>query len=259
MRPDMRLDINCDLGESFGVYSYGADAEMMPLITSANVACGGHAGDPATMRSSVEQALAHGVAIGAHVGLADRWGFGRREIPTTGPELYELALAQMGALDAFVHVAGARLQHLKLHGSLYVMANRDPGLAEAACRAVLDYDSSLAVYALPGSALSAAAARAGLDVVREYFADRPYDGTEVQMYRRASADIGTPGEAAARTAAALADPAFTGAGGIGSICIHSDTPNAPRYLRAVLKRLDAAGATIRSPRPTAGRYAPTDY
>lgn len=249
------VDINCDLGESFGVYTYGADAEMMPLITSANVACGGHAGDPGTMRSSVGQAIAHGVAIGAHVGLADRWGFGRREIPTTGPELYELTLAQMGALDAFVRVAGAQLRHLKLHGSLYMMANRDPGLAEAACHAVLDYDSSLAVYALPQSALSAAAARAGLDVVREYFADRSYDGTEVHMYRRSAADIGTPDEAAARTVSALGDPAFTNVGGIDSICVHSDTPDAPRYLRAVLKRLDSAGVTIRPPRSAAGRYA----
>ncbi|MFI5611558.1 LamB/YcsF family protein [Amycolatopsis sp. NPDC051903] len=241
------LDLNCDLGESYGVYRYGADAEMMPLITSANIACGAHAGDPATMRRSVRAALDHDVAIGAHVGLADRWGFGRREIPTSAGELYDLCLAQLGALDAFVRAAGARMHHLKLHGSLYVMANRDPDLAASTCRAVLDFDGSLAVYALPGSALAEATGAAGLRLAGEYFADRPYAGTEVQMYRRTPEDIGTPAQAAARALAALTGPEFSALGGIDTVCVHSDTPDAPRYLRGLRQHLARAGFSPRAP------------
>ncbi|MEV0074183.1 MULTISPECIES: LamB/YcsF family protein [unclassified Amycolatopsis] len=248
------LDLNCDLGESYGVYSYGADAEMMPLITSANIACGAHAGDPATMRRSVRAALDHDVAMGAHVGLPDRWGFGRREIPTSAGELYDLCLAQLGALDAFVRAAGARLRHLKLHGSLYVMANRDPDLAASTCQAVLDFDSSLAVYALPGSALAKATGAAGLRLVGEYFADRPYAGTEVQMYRRSTEDPGTPEQAAARTLAALTGPEFSALGGIGTVCVHSDTVDAPRYLRVLRQHLATAGFSPRAPEQTPAEH-----
>ena len=243
-----RLDLNADLGESFGVYRYGADEQLMPLITSANVACGAHAGDPCTMRESVELAAEHGVAVGAHVGLADREGFGRRMIPVTPPEVRDLCLAQMGALSGFLRAAGLPLAHLKLHGALYMMANADPELAAATAGAVTAFDPDLAVFALPGSALSTAAAAAGLQVVEEFFADRPYRGREVQMFGWTAADVGSPEDAAARAAAMLADPAFTG---VGTVCVHSDTPGAPALLAAVRARLIAAGCGLAAPHTSA--------
>lgn len=241
---DRVLDLNADLGESFGVYRYGADEALMPLLTSANVACGAHAGEPRTMRESVELAGRHGVAVGAHVGLADRAGFGRRMIPVTPGEVRDLCLAQMGALSGFLRAAGLPMAHLKLHGALYMMANADPALAEATTAAVSDFDPGLAVFALPGSALGAAAAEAGLRVVEEYFADRPYRGAEVQMFGWTPEQVGTPDDAAARALALLSEPTFAG---VGTVCVHSDTPGAPAVLEAVRGRLLAAGCTLAAP------------
>jgi UPF0271 protein len=242
------LDLNADLGESFGVYRYGADEALMPLLTSANVACGAHAGDPRTMRESIDLAQQHGVAVGAHVGLADREGFGRRMIPVTPTEVRDLCLAQMGALSGFLRAAGLPLAHLKLHGALYMMANADPGLAAATVDAVLAFDPDLAVFALPGSALGTAAARAGLRVVEEYFADRPYRGGEVQMFGWTAADVGTPADAAERAVALLGAPALAA---VGTVCVHSDTPGAPAVLAAVRDRLLAAGCGLAAPRAAA--------
>jgi UPF0271 protein len=242
------LDLNADLGESFGVYRYGADEALMPLLTSANVACGAHAGDPRTMRESVALAQQHGVAVGAHVGLADRAGFGRRMIPVTPVEVHDLCLAQMGALSGFLRAAGLPLAHLKLHGALYMMANADPGLAEATTAAVTAFDPDLAVFALPGSALGAAAAAAGLRVVEEYFADRPYRGAEVRMFGWTTADVGSPDDAAGRAVELLSDPVF---GTVGTVCVHSDTPGAPAVLAAVRDRLLAAGCGLAAPHATA--------
>jgi len=241
------VDLNADLGESFGVYAYGADDEMMPMITSANIACGAHGGDPAVMRHSVDLARTHGVAIGAHVGLPDRLGFGRREIPTTPQEAYDLCLYQVGALQSFVRARGSVMQHLKLHGSLYMMANRDPGLAEAVCQAVADLDPALYIYVLPGSALRTAAVECGIAPVIEVFADRPYHNGIVQMYDRTTELIGGPDEVIARTLSQLEtlDESDT-----RSVCLHSDTPGAPALLAALRHALVDAGYTFRSPRAT---------
>ncbi|AKS34248.1 5-oxoprolinase subunit PxpA [Mycolicibacterium goodii] len=239
------VDLNADLGESFGVYTYGADAEMMPLITSANIACGAHGGDPAVMRGSVALARAHGVAIGAHVGLPDRLGFGRREIPTTPQEVYDLCLYQIGALQSFVHAQHGVMQHLKLHGSLYMMANRDGDLADAACTAVAALDPSLLVYVLPDSELHSAAVEAGLTPVIEIFADRPYRDGVVQMYDRTADRIGGPEQMVARTLSQLAD--LGDAGVHRTVCVHGDTPGAPGLLTAVRDALNAEGYLFRSP------------
>jgi len=229
------IDLNGDLGESWGVYRHGADAELMPLLTSANVACGAHAGDPRTMRESVALAAEHGVAVGAHVGLADREGFGRRLIPTSAQEVHDLCLAQLGALDGFLRAAGVPMAHLKLHGALYVMANADEELADAVCRAVQAFDPRLLVTALPSSALAARAEASGLGVVAEFFADRPYRDGRVRMFGFSAAEVGSPADAAERTVAALADP---GRGAdLGTVCVHSDTPGAPALLSAVRQRL----------------------
>ena len=229
------VDLNGDLGESWGVYRYGADADLMPLLTSANVACGAHAGDPRTMRESVALAVEHGVAVGAHVGLADREGFGRRLIPTSAQEVHDLCLYQLGALDGFLRAAGAAMAHLKLHGALYVMANADEELADAVCSAVHEFDPGLLVTALPSSALAARAADAGLQVVPEFFADRPYRDGRVRMFDWSLEEVGSPADAADRTVAALAEP---GRGAdLGTVCVHSDTPGAPALLSAVRQRL----------------------
>lgn len=246
------IDLNCDLGESFGVYSYGADPEMMPMITSANIACGAHGGDPAVMRRSVELAHDHGVAMGAHVGLPDRLGFGRREIPTTAQEVYDLCLYQVGALDTFIRVRGVRMQHVKLHGALYMMANRDRDLAEAVCAAVTDLDSSLMIYVLPDSPLHIAAVDSGLSAVVEVFADRPYGADGVQMYDRTAELIGGPQRVIARALTQLA--ALDGTEAL-SVCLHSDTPSAPLLLAELRQALTDAGYTFRPPEPT---HSPSD-
>ncbi|WP_432519000.1 5-oxoprolinase subunit PxpA [Kineococcus sp. SYSU DK006] len=246
------VDVNCDLGESFGVYRYGADEEVMPLITSANVACGAHAGDPRTMRQSIELAARHGVAVGAHVGLADREGFGRRMIPVSAQEVYDLCLAQMGSLEAFLRAAGQPMAHLKPHGALYMMVNDAPELAQAVCTAVTDFDPALAIYALPGSALAAAARSAGLRVVEEFFADRPYHAGAVRMFGWSLQEIGSPQEAAERTLHQLATATFAD---VGTLCVHSDTPAAAARLTALRRHLSTLGWTVSAPQ-TAPRTAP---
>ena len=240
----MQIDINCDLGESFGVYTYGADTEMMPLITSANIACGAHGGDPTVMRESVELAVAQGVAIGAHVGLDDRAGFGRREIPTTPQEAYDLCLYQIGALEAFVRVGGATMQHVKPHGALYMMANRDAALADAVCRAVHSWSPGLLLYVLPGSVLHQRAVEHGLQVVPEVFADRPYVDGDVQMYSRSAEFVGDAHTVVARTLTQLAGPHGDQ---VRTVCLHSDTAGAPALLPALRAALIDAGYSFVAP------------
>jgi len=166
-----RIDLNSDLGEGFGAFRAGDDAALFPLISSANVACGFHGGDPRVMERTVAAAKAHGVAVGAHPGFPDLVGFGRRELAATPDEVRTDTLYQIGALDAFCRAAGVRLQHVKAHGALYNHAVKDPALAAAIAAAAAVYDRGLIFLAQPGTALLAAAA-AGLPTAREGFADR---------------------------------------------------------------------------------------
>lgn len=235
------MDLNADLGESYGVYRYGNDEAMMPLITSANIACAFHAGDSRTMRDSVQLAIKHNVNIGAHIGLPDPLGFGRREMRITGEEAYLYTLHQLGALEAFLRPENQTLKHVKPHGALYMMASNDPGIAEGITDAVTDFDPSLALFALPGSALSAAGAAHGLTVVDEYFADRPYEENNVRMFGWTYDQIGTPEDAAERVETMLHEPLFTS---IGTICVHSDTQKAPEIMAAVRRRLLAQGIPV---------------
>lgn len=168
------IDINCDLGESFGAYTMGNDAAVMPFISSANIACGFHAGDPGIMRKTVELCIQHRVAIGAHPGFADLSGFGRRNMAISPNEAYELVLYQTGALYAFVKATGSTLHHVKPHGALYNMAAGDAALAKAIAQAVKDFDSSLFLYGLSGSFLITEAEALGLRTCSEVFADRTY-------------------------------------------------------------------------------------
>lgn len=173
------IDLNADLGESFGPYRIGCDDELMPLISSANVACGFHASDPTVMRATVQLAVAAGVAIGAHPSYPDRQGFGRREMKMKPDEVYDHVVYQIGALRGFVDVAGVALHHVKPHGALYNVAAVDAEMAKAIAHAVKDVSTGLKLYAPSGSALASMGQACGLTVCHEVFADRRYeaDGT----------------------------------------------------------------------------------
>lgn len=238
-RLDRTIDLNCDMGESFGVYRMGEDERLLDIVTSANIACGFHAGDAATMRRTVELCAKRGVAIGAHPGLADMAGFGRREMAITPQEAYDLTVYQIGALHGFVRAEGAVLRHVKPHGALYNMAAADAGLAEAIAEAVRRVDASLVLYGLAGSELVRAGARAGLATAEEAFADRRYrpDGSLVPR-RESGATIADAAEAAAQVLR-LAE-----SGRARTVCVHGDGPHALSFAAAVRQRLLDAGWTL---------------
>ncbi|WP_174612935.1 LamB/YcsF family protein [Virgibacillus ihumii] len=170
----MKIDINCDMGESFGVYNMGRDEEILDYITSANIACGFHAGDQSTMRKTVRMALDKDVGIGAHPGFPDLNGFGRRYIALSPEEIYELVIYQVGALQGFVKAEGAKMQHVKAHGALYNHAAKDKDVAESIAKAVYDLDPELILFGLAGGELVKAGEKIGLPTASEVFADRTY-------------------------------------------------------------------------------------
>ena len=170
-----KVDLNCDMGESFGIYKLGQDEELMKYITSANIACGFHAGDPLTMRKTIKLALQHQVAIGAHPSLPDKQGFGRRRMDINAEEIYGLVLYQLGALQAFAKAEGAHLTHVKPHGALYHMANDNRAIAEAIAEAAFRVDEDILLYGQASSELIKAGARIGLRTIHEVFADRNYE------------------------------------------------------------------------------------
>jgi len=246
------IDLNSDLGESFGAHRIGFDAELFPLISSANVACGFHGGDPRVMERTVAAADAHGVAVGAHPGFPDLVGFGRREIAATPDEVRTDTLYQIGALDAFCRAAGLPLQHVKAHGALYNRAVKDPALAAAIAAAVAAYDRRLVFLAQPGTALFAAAEAVGLPMAREGFADRAYNPDGTLVARSVPGAVITDPEVAAERALRLVrDGRVATIDGqelelyVDSLCIHSDTPSAVPMVQAIRRRFDEAGIVVR--------------
>ena len=247
------IDLNADLGESFGAWSMGADTQLLEVVSSCNIACGFHAGDPLTMQRTVDTALANGVAIGAHPSLPDLVGFGRREMQVSAPELSALVLYQIAALSGFVRAAGGRLRHAKAHGALYAMVNRDAELAAAFTAAVLRADRALLVYGPPRGALRSSCDAQGIAYVGEGFADRGYceDGSLVPRARAGA--LLDP--VAARTqgfALARGQEIDTADGRrirpeIGSVCVHGDSVHALELARSLRTDLLAAGLTIRAP------------
>ena len=245
------IDLNCDMGESFGAWTMGQDSEVMPWITSANIACGFHAGDSATMRRTVALAKRHGVAIGAHVSLPDLQGFGRREMRVSTDEAYALTLYQIGALAAFVRAEGARLVHVKPHGALYNMAAKDAALAEAIARAAHAFDPALVLVGLAASALPQAGEKAGLRVAHEAFADRRYEAhgsltprheagaviDDVDTAVAQAVKIGTQGKVDIRAGGTLQLRADT-------ICVHGDRPDAAKFARRLREALEEAGVRV---------------
>lgn len=249
----MRIDLNSDLGEAFGPWPMGQDAQLMPIISSANVACGFHAGDPGTMRATVRLARAHGVAVGVHPGLPDLVGFGRREMQVRPQEVEDLVLYQIGALAAVARSEGVRLQHVKAHGALYNMACRDEALAEAIARAVVAFDPTLVLFGLPGSALLQAGLDAGLPVAAEAFADRAYlpDGSLAPRSQPGSVihDLDSVVDRAVTMVTEQTVVATDGASirfEADTLCLHGDTPGAATLAAAIRRGLEDAGVTIAS-------------
>jgi UPF0271 protein len=246
-----RIDLNADLGEGFGAWTAGADEELLGIITSANVACGFHAGDPVIMRRVCAEAVRRGVAIGAQVGYRDLVGFGRRRIDIAPDDLSADVLYQLGALDGFARAAGDRVRYLKPHGALYHAAATDTGQAGAVVSALRAWDRPLPVLTLPGSALAAAAGAAGLPVVFEAFCDRGYrpDGSLVPR-GQPGAVLHQAGEIADRALAMVTSGEVAAVDGSrvplrpASLCVHGDTPGAAGIARAVRDRLAGAGVRL---------------
>jgi len=248
-----RVDLNCDMGESFGAYRIGADEAVFPYITSANVACGFHGGDPTVMRTTLARARESGVAVGAHPGFPDLIGFGRRNIDATTDEIYDLVVYQIGALLGFANAAKMQLQHVKPHGALYNMAVGKPELAAAIARAVRDVDRGLVLFGLPGSHLISEGEAAGLSTASEAFADRNYmsDGTLVSR-RRSDAHVSDAAEAVSRAIRMVRDGTVTPVDGppismrVDTICIHGDGPHAAQFAQQLRSGFEKAGITVRA-------------
>jgi UPF0271 protein len=247
----VQVDLNADLGESFGRWTLGNDAEVMKSITSANVACGYHAGDPGVMRDTVRLARQAGVAIGAHPGFPDLAGFGRRNMAASAREVEDFVLYQIGALAAIAAAEGVRLRHVKAHGALYNMASRDRTLSDAIARAVASFDPALILFGLPGSELLRAAADAGLRVAAEGFADRAYepDGS-LTPRTRPGAVIHDLAEVIGRAVRLARDGVVRATNGadvpmrVDTICTHGDTPGSHELTRQLRAGLEAAGVVV---------------
>lgn len=246
------VDLNCDLGESFGAYTIGLDSQVIPYLSSVNIACGAHAGDPAVMRKTVEMALASNVSIGAHPGYPDLQGFGRRSLAMSPDDVYASVLYQIGALSAFVQAAGGKLRHVKPHGALYNNAAKDVALAQAIAQAVKDFDPNLTLVGLAFSKSIDAAQSLGLATASEFFADRAYqDNGSLVLRGLPGAVIVNEDAAIARTLKAVTEGVVeTETGALISvqadtICIHGDNPSAVAFAGKIRHALEEAHIEVR--------------
>ncbi|WEG12962.1 LamB/YcsF family protein [Pullulanibacillus sp. KACC 23026] len=247
-----RIDLNCDLGESFGAYTLGQDRDMLDYVTSVNIACGYHAGDPKTMRETVEMAVEKGIGIGAHPGFPDLNGFGRRPMQLTEQEIYDLILYQLGALEGFIRVAGGHMQHVKPHGALYNMASVDTNMALAIAKAIHDYNPSLILFGLSGSKLIEAGRDAGLETASEVFADRTYqeDGT-LTSRRSPDALIQDDQEAVSQVIRMVLEGKVKTQQNTDvliqadTVCLHGDGPHALSFAKLIRTELSQAGVVVK--------------
>jgi UPF0271 protein len=236
----MKIDINCDMGESFGRYKLGLDEEVIKLISSANVGCGFHAGDPHVMRKTVDMAKQHGVGVGAHPGLPDLLGFGRREMKVSPDELKEYCIYQIGALKAFVEIVGMKLQHVKMHGALLNMGLANEELAVAMCEATKDINPDLIWVTFSGIRTVEIARSIDLKVIQEFYADRAYNADKTLVSRRVpGAVLKDPQQISARINQLIETGTVTTLDGqplklaYDSICVHGDTPGALEIIRTI--------------------------
>jgi UPF0271 protein len=249
----MVIDLNADLGEGFGIWRLGDDMALLDVVTSANIACGFHAGDPLTIRRTCAAAVDRGVRIGAQVSYRDLAGFGRREMEVDPEELCAEVLYQLAAVDGIARAMGGRVSYVKPHGALYNRICRDPEQAEAVVTAVADYDQGLPVLTLPGSVVHEIAAREGLTTVVEAFADRAYTPSGTLVSRRSpGAVLHDPAEVAARAVRMATVQVVTAVDGsqvpvnARSICVHGDTPDAVLLAQSVRDGLVKAGVTLKA-------------
>lgn len=249
------IDLNADMGEGFGPWEMGADDALLCIVTSASIACGFHAGDPGRMASTMARAAAAGVAIGAHPGLPDLQGFGRRRMQVSPDEARALVAYQVGAAQGMARLAGAALSHVKLHGALANMAAEDETLARACYEGALGVDPGLCLYTIAGTAQQRMAEAMGARCAAEIYADRAYDETGLLRDRRLpGAVLHEPAEIAGRVVAMVRAQALQTYGGawlparIDTICLHGDTPDAPLIAREVRSALEAAGQNLGPPR-----------
>ncbi|MFC4766201.1 LamB/YcsF family protein [Effusibacillus consociatus] len=239
----LKVDLNCDMGESFGLYQLGNDEEMMQYITSANIACGYHGGDPHVMRKTAELAKKYGVAIGAHPGFPDLMGFGRRYMNCTPAEIKDYITYQVGALREFATGLGLKIQHVKPHGALYMMAMEDEKLARAILEAIAEVDSNTIVFAMNHSAVVEAGQKMGIPVAKEVYSDREHTATgsivltrkgpSIQDYRQMADRVVRmikEGQVVAHTGEKVSIKAET-------VCVHGDTPGAPQLAKAIAEAL----------------------
>ncbi|WP_431295207.1 5-oxoprolinase subunit PxpA [Pedobacter sp. P26] len=248
------IDLNCDMGEAYGSYPMPNDEKLMDYISSANIACGFHAGDPAVMQKTVALAIKKGVAIGAHPGLPDLQGFGRREMKITANEAYQLTLYQIGALNAFVNAAGGKLHHVKPHGALYNMAAKDPVLAKAIVQAVYDFDPNLILYALAGSKMIVEAEKNGLATASEVFADRSYQDDGLLTPRSAdNAIVANKEDAVNQVLGFSLKQEVKSVNGnriavrAETVCLHGDGVQAVAFAKLIAERLKNEGIVIKAP------------
>ncbi len=249
------IDLNCDMGEAFGNYTMPNDVELMDYVSSANIACGFHAGDPAVMQHTVALAIKKGVAIGAHPGLPDLQGFGRREMKISAQEAYQLTLYQIGALSAFVRAAEGKLNHVKAHGALYNMAAKDTALAKAIVQAVYDFDPKLILYALSGSKMIAEAQNKGIATASEVFADRSYQDNGSLTPRTEPGALITNEATALNQVVAFAlkqevcsISGKTIAVDAETICVHGDGIHAVAFAKSIAEKLKLEGILVKAPR-----------
>lgn len=246
-----KIDLNSDLGESFGRYTLGMDSRIIPLISSANVACGYHASDPVVMEKTAAMAREAGIGIGAHPGYPDLMGFGRRNLDVTPAEARAYTLYQLGALEGFCRANGVRMQHVKPHGALYNMAGKDYALAKGICEAIASFDKDLIVMALSGSELVRAAEDTGLRVAREVFADRAYeeDGSLVNR-RKDGAMVTDENLAISRVVRMILEQKVTAITGkdipirADSVCVHGDGEKALAFVEKIRAELSSHGIQI---------------
>ncbi|MEO5953944.1 MAG: 5-oxoprolinase subunit PxpA [Chloroflexia bacterium] len=250
-----QLDLNCDMGESFGIWRLGQDEQVMPHITSANVACGMHGGDPSVMIATVGLAKKWGVSVGAHPSYPDLQGFGRRPMKMTAEEIQGYVLYQIGALWAIAKASGVELVHVKPHGALYNVASKDRSVAEPIAKAVSGFSSDLKLYCLPESELEAAGREYGLTTFAEGFVDRAYEPNGSLVDRNMPGSVTSDASQAVKQALMLASGQILCRDGtslklaVDTLCVHGDTPGAPEIAREVNAALRLAGYAVAASTP----------
>ena len=247
------IDLNCDMGESYGAWKMGADADIMPFITSANIASGFHAGDPATIRKTVKLAVDHGVTIGAHPSLPDLMGFGRRAMKISPQDMYDLVIYQAGAVEAFARAAGVKLHHVKCHGALYNMAAVDEGLSDAMARAVKDL-GDVKLYALSNSLMMKIAKGKGVPVYGEVFADRGYSDDGTLAPRDKPGGMIEDSQASVKQVLGMIEEGFvTSLSGKrvpvapDTLCLHGDQPGAVTFAKKLRETFKDRGISVAAP------------